>query len=82
MLNNMKLIVDIDGVETNECVDLRQLRKDSYGNSTLTEDEFKEFLIPYIKEILTNDVNLRKEFGLDRINVSEDTPKTSTTLRN
>lgn len=72
MMNIMKLIVDIDGIETNECIDLRQLRKDSLGNLTMTEDNFKDFLLPYIKDILTNDVNLSKEFGLDRINASEE----------
>lgn len=68
----MKLIVNIDGVENNECINLSQLRKDSSGNLTMNEEDFKDFLLPYIKDILTTDVNLRKELGLDRIDVSEE----------
>lgn len=68
----MTFIVKITDVETKDCLGFKQLKNNELIE--MTEDEFSDFLKPYIIDILTNDANLRDQLRhLDANENEEDT---------
>ncbi|MCH5247458.1 MAG: hypothetical protein J1E99_04800 [Muribaculaceae bacterium] len=69
-------MVNLTDLEAKEGLSQNPLKNESNNDSIeMTEDDFKEFLTPYLRDIIFNDTTFRKEFGLVKISnfVDEDT---------
>lgn len=66
-------MVNITDLKAKDCLGLKQLKEESNGDSIeMTEYEFREFLKPYLIDILKNDSTLCNQLSLACANESEE----------